>query len=156
MFEPTHQPTEQNMNFHRKPIRLLASVLSLLAVASLSQVSQATGTVSKGDLNGPWVIVLTGNTGCGISAMHVSVNLANGTGTATSQGNSTGCGIGTSTGLPFTIETLNGNGAGTASLGCGPGCGWNFEIQVAPDRSTFSLVDVTNSLNTLTGVAIHQ
>ena len=144
------------MNSHGKSRRLLAGVLSLLAAASLSQVSQATGTISKGDLNGSWIIVLSGNTGCGVSAMHVTVNLANGTGTATSQGNSTGCGAGTTTGEPFTIETLNGNGAGTAFLGCGSGCGWNFEIQVAPDRSTFSLVDVTNPLNTLTGVAIHQ
>lgn len=144
------------MSFHRKPNRLLVGALSVLAVASLSQVSQATGTVSKGDLNGPWMIALAGNTGCGVSALHVTVNLNNGAGTATSQGNSTGCGIGTSTGLPFTIEILNANGSGTASLGCGSGCGWNFQIQVAPDRSTFSLVDATDPLNTLTGVAIHQ
>ncbi len=144
------------MNSHRKPIRLLAGVLSVLAVASLSQVSQATGTVSKGDLNGPWMMALSGNTGCGISALHVTVNLNNGTGSATIQGNATGCGIATTTSLPFAIETLNANGSGTANLSCGSGCGWNFQIQVAPDRSTFSLVDVTDSLNTLAGVAIHQ
>jgi len=43
-------------------------------------------------------------------------------------------------------------------LTCGAGCGWGFAIQVSPDRSTFSLVDVNpaNPNNYLQGVAIHQ
>jgi len=44
------------MNFPHKPIRLFAGVLSVLAVASLSQVSQATGLIGKEDLAGPWAI----------------------------------------------------------------------------------------------------
>jgi hypothetical protein len=50
------------------------------------------------------------------------------------------------------------NGSGTANLSCGTGCGWDFNIQMAPDRSTFSLVDVSaaNPGNDLAGVAVHQ
>src|SRR5262245_49090886 len=35
---------------------------------------------------------------------------------------------------------MNSNGSGTANLVCGTGCGFNFNIQVAPDRSIFNLV----------------
>lgn len=69
-----------------------------------------------------------------------------------------GCGDGTTTGVTFTINTLNTNGSGTANLTCGVGCGWNFDIQVSPDRAMFNLVDVSsaNPGNYLEGVAIHQ
>jgi hypothetical protein len=61
------------------------------------------------------------------------------------------------TGQAFTISTISANGSGTANLACGVGCGWNLNIQV-PDRSTFSVVDVSaaNPSNYLAGVAVHQ
>jgi hypothetical protein len=45
-----------------------------------------------------------------------------------------------------------------ANLSCGASCGWNFDIQVAPDRSVFNVVDVStaNPNNLLEGTAIHQ
>jgi hypothetical protein len=62
------------------------------------------------------------------------------------------------TGQTFTVLTISANGSGTANLSCGTGCGWNFNIQVSPDRSTFSLVDVSaaNPSNYLSGMAVHQ
>jgi hypothetical protein len=48
------------------------------------------------------------------------------------------------------------NGSGTANLSCGSGCGWDFDIQVSPDKQTFNLVDVVNGGNGLAGVAIAQ
>jgi hypothetical protein len=56
----------------------------------------------------------------------------------------------------FNIISLNSNGSGTAGLTCGTGCGWTFAIQVAPDRSSFNMVDVTDPGNFLEGTAIHQ
>ena len=54
---------------------------------------------------------------------------------------------------------MSSNGSGTASLTCNNqvGCGWTFKIQVAPDRTVFNLVDITDvGNNFLEGVAIHQ
>jgi len=81
---------------------------------------------------------------------------ANGSGTANATYHSAGCGDGTARGLPITITSLNSNGSGTANLSCGTGCGFNFSIQVAPDRFTFNLVDVSDPGNYLEGTAIHQ
>jgi hypothetical protein len=69
-----------------------------------------------------------------------------------------GCGDGTSSGNTFTVQTLNANGSGTANLTCGTGCGWNLNIQVTPDRSTFNVIDVSsvNPGNYIEGVAVHQ
>lgn len=133
-------------------------VLGVGAVTSLVTASYATGNISKGDLAGPWVVSLNGNTGCGLVAMEATFTLnSSGTGTAslTTHGQ---CGDSTVTGQTFTVNTLNTNGSGTANLSCGTGCGWNFNIQVAPDRSTFNLVDVSsaNPGNYLSGVAVHQ
>ena len=75
---------------------------------------------------------------------------------ATNKGHTAGCGDSVTTGNTFTITSLTANGTGTAGLTCGTGCGWTFAIQVAPDRSTFNLVDLTDPNNFLEGVAVHQ
>jgi hypothetical protein len=133
-------------------------VVTIVAVISLSLVNRtkATGVIGKEDLAGSWVITLTGDTGCGISTIHLIVNLnSSGVGTVTNQSHTQGCGNSLTTGV-FTITTMNSNGSGTAGLTCGAGCGFTFQIQVAPDRTVFNLVDVTDPNNFLEGVAIHQ
>jgi hypothetical protein len=149
------------MNSQRKPFRLLAGVLSVVAVVSLSPVSQATGVIGKEDLAGPWAMTLTGDTGCGVStrlASQPALSISTGTGLVTVRSHTAGCGNPVST-EKFQILTLNANGSGTASLSCGNqgACGWQFKIQVAPDRTVFNLVDITDvGNNFLEGVAIHQ
>jgi hypothetical protein len=116
----------------------------------------ATANLNKGDLAGAWVVSLTGNTGCGLGTIQANFVLK-GTGTATVTMHAQ-CGDSVLTGQTFTVLTLSPNGRGTANLSCGTGCGWDFKIQVAPDRSTFSPVDVSaaNPGNYLAGVAVHQ
>jgi len=155
--------SKQSASGYGKPRRQMARfaflfVLAIAAMASLATPSYATGNIVKSDLSGSWVVSLTGNTGCGLVAMQANFTLnTNGTGTATliTHGQ---CEDSTLGGQNFTVITLNPNGSGTAGLTCGPGCGWTFNIQVAPDRSTFSLVDVAtiNPNNYLSGIAIHQ
>ena len=85
---------------------------------------------------------------------NVTLNSAgSGTGSLQTHGE---CGDSTLTGQSFTINSLATNGSGTAGLSCGTGCGWTFNIQVSPDRSKISLVDVSaaNSGNFLEGVAV--
>jgi len=133
-------------------------VLTIAAVASLVTAGHATGNINKGDLAGAWVVSLTGNTGCGLGTIQANFVL-NGTGTGTATVTTHAqCGDSVLTGQSFTVLTLSPNGSGTANLSCGTGCGWDFNIQVAPDRSTFSLVDVSaaNPGNYLAGVAVHQ
>jgi hypothetical protein len=148
------------MNYHRQPARLtVAIVLSLTVLFSVAKLSKATGTITKADLTGPWAMTLTGDTGCGISTSYVTFTLNSaGSGSATITSHTSGCGDHTSTGDAFTINTLNANGSGTANLSCGPGCGWNLNIQVAPDRSIFNVVDVSpaNPGNYLEGLAVHE
>ena len=64
----------------------------------------------------------------------------------------------TLTGQTFTILSLNADGSGTASLtGCGEGGGTcTFAIQVSADRSTFNVVDVSDSSNLWAGTAMHR
>jgi hypothetical protein len=134
-------------------------LIGLVALGLFARSGQATGTITMADLSGPWAMTLTGDTGCGISTSHVTFTLNSaGSGGATITSHSSGCGDITSSGLPFTINTLNPNGSGTANLSCGSGCGWNLNIQVSPDRSIFSVVDVSpaNPGNYLEGLAIHQ
>ena len=129
---------------------------ALVAVLSVVKVSSATGVVNKADLSGNWQIVLGGFTGCGQSTEIANINLnssGSGTGTVKTHGN---CGDSTVTGQTFTINSLSSNGSGTAGLSCGPSCGWAFTIQVSPDRSQMSLVDLTDPGNYLSGTAIHQ
>ena len=140
------------------PRRLaLLAALSIVAIISLTNTASAsTGNIVKSDLTGNWLIVLRGTSGCGFSSMQANVTLGStGTGTATIQSHGQ-CGDSTTTGQTFTIKTLAADGSGTAGLSCGPGCGWNFNIQVSPDRSKFNLVDVSSSNpgNYLEGLAV--
>jgi hypothetical protein len=154
---------EAAMNHRRRriaPARLvILAVLSLVTVTSLVKLGRASiGTVTKADLSGPWQIALNGNTGCGLVGMLFTGTLnaaGSGTGTLVTHGQ---CGDSTETGQTLTITSLNSNGSGTANLSCGPACGWNFNIQVSPDRSVFNLVDVStvNPGNFVAGVAVHQ
>ena len=145
------------MKKHCQLARLpLVAALSFVTLISLSTASWATGNVVKSDLTGTWQIALRGTTGCGFASM-LAVATLNSTGSGTATLHTHGeCGDSSLTGLPFTINTLKTNGSGTAGLACGTGCGWTFDIQVAPDRSSFSLVDVssTNPGNFLEGVAV--
>ena len=147
----------QNMS----PARfVILGVLCLAAVASLVNLSKASiGNISKADLAGSWqVSLVSSGGGCGAGTAQVNFTLNN-TGTATNAtevSHSSGCGDSVATGQTFTISALSSNGSGTAGLSCGPGCGFTFAIQVAPDRATFNLVDVTDPGNFLGGTAVHQ
>jgi hypothetical protein len=152
---------EDRMQLHRKAARIAAlAVLVTVAAVSLVKVSSATGSIgniTKADLAGNWLVTLYGQGGCGVGTSLVTFNLsASGTGTATNSGHTVGCGDTTTTGNTFTISTLSSNGSGTAGLTCGTGCGFSFTIQVAADRSTFTLVDITDPNNFLQGTAVHQ
>lgn len=138
---------------------VVPAVLSLVTILSLPKLGQATGTVTKADLSGPWAMTLTGDTGCGITTLYVTFNLStSGSGPANITSHTSGCGDSTNPNQTFAVFTLNPNGSGTANLSCGPSCGWNFDLQVSSDRSMFSVVDVSpeNPGNFLEGVAIHQ
>jgi len=146
-------------NHHQ--LRRLASVIVFSLVTSffLVKPSLATGTITKSDLSGRWQMTLTGITGCGLVSMLVNVTLnTNGTGTNAVIKTHGQCADSTSPGQTFQILTMTANGSGTANLSCGVGCGWNFNIQVSPDRSTFNLVDVdpSNPNNFIGGMAVHQ
>jgi|HubBroStandDraft_5_1064220.scaffolds.fasta_scaffold54065_2 hypothetical protein len=145
--------------------------LSVVAVMALATITWAQLTAKKvhaqalstpltiGQLEGPWSTTLIGNTGCGWTALNVTFRLGPaGKGLATYQSHTSGCGDGTTTGVTFEVQTLNANGSGTANLSCGPSCGWEFNIQVAPNREVFNLVDVdpANPGNYLAGVAVRQ
>lgn len=143
------------------PLALRTSLLVLFsigAVAVFTTPSFATGNVVKADLAGNWQITLYGQGGCGVGTSLVTFTL-NASGAATNaveKSHSVGCGDTSSSGNTFTIQSLNSNGSGTAGLSCGTGCGFTFSIQVAPDRSSFNLVDITDPNNFLIGVAVHQ
>ncbi len=105
-------------------------------------------------------MTIVGQTGCGFGttlytfALNASGSSSNVTGPITRLDVSDG----TSSGNMFTIQSLNADGSGTANLTCGTGCGWNLNIQVSPDRSTFNVIDVSpaNPGNYIEGVAIHK
>jgi hypothetical protein len=125
--------------------------------ARAQSAAQVPITISQ--LAGPWSVSLIGNTGCGWTSLLVTFTLGyGGHGTATYQSHTSGCGDGTTTDVPFVVQTVNANGSGTANLSCGPSCGWQFNIQVSPNREIFSLVDVdpANGGNYLSGTAIRQ
>jgi hypothetical protein len=152
---------EEAMNYFRQPARLvLLAVLSLVTIVTLVKLSRASvGTISKSDLSGNWQVTLfSSGGGCGVGTALVTFTLnASGVATnATEVSHSAGCGDTTSTGNTFTVSSLAANGSGTAGLSCGASCGFTFRIQVAPDRSVFKLVDVTDPNNFIGGVAIHQ
>ena len=144
--------------------RVRAAVLiavGMVAIVTMVRTSKASiGNVTKSDLAGPWQMTIVGQTGCGFGTTLYTFTL-NSNGTATNVTETThtaGCGDGTGAGNTFTIQSLNSNGSGTANLTCGTSCGWNLNIQVAPDRSTFNVIDVStaNPGNFIEGVAVHQ
>jgi len=147
------------MKNRRKFARLAIPVaLCLIAALALVKSSSASiGNITKADLTGAWVVSLYAQTGCGVGTSQVNFTLnAAGVSTAATNKLHNSCGDTTTTGNTFTITSLNTNGSGTAGLTCGVGCGWTFNIQVSPDRSTFTLVDLTDPLNFLEGTAVHQ
>jgi hypothetical protein len=147
----------------RARVRLAGlAALGLVAVVVLmARPSKATiGSIGKADLQGAWQMTVIGQTGCGFGTALYNFTL-NGSGIAsglTGKSHTAGCGDSTISGDSFTIQTLGANGSGTAGLTCGPACGWTLNIQVAPDRSTFNLIDVStsNPNNFIEGVAVHQ
>jgi hypothetical protein len=140
--------------------RLILSVaLSLITLFAVSEPSFATGNVVPADLAGNWQMTIIGETGCGFGTTLYTFTLnASGVATNVSGVSHSACGTGNFSGDSFTIQSLNANGSGTANLTCGIGCGWNLNVQVAPDRSTFTVIDVSaaNPGNFIQGVAIHQ
>lgn len=149
------------MKNHRQPVRLAFVIVFLLVTSVLlvRPISASIGVVTKSNLQGPWQIALNGNTGCGLVSMLVTVTLNSaGMGTNATITTHGQCGNSVVTSQTFQILSMTSNGSGTANLSCGVNCGWNFNIQVSPDRSIFNLVDVDplNPGNYLGGVAIHQ
>ena len=136
---------------------LAAAAVAFAACAAPAVGWAGVGLVTTADLYGPWVATLSGVTGCGPTAMHVTIsmnNLGTGTATVTTHGQ---CGNSVLTGQTFKVITLGTNGVGTAGLSCGAGCGWNLRFSISPDRQIMNLVDVdaVNPGNYLAGVAIH-
>jgi hypothetical protein len=148
----------------RTKYRQLGRLLPVLVVMSLTMMfsvrpSGATvGTITKADLSGPWQAALVGSSGCGTGTLLIDFTLnTSGTGSATLVGHSSGCGDTTVTGQTFNISSVNANGSGVAGVSCGVGCGFNFKIQVSPDRGTFNIVDTTDPIpNFWAGTAVHQ
>jgi len=143
-------------------VKKIAAVLAFSAISTAAMVapSEASiGTITKADLSGNWQMTLSGFTGCGNSAMLANFYVDY-TGSSTNVVLKTHgqCGDSTVTAQTFKVLTMSATGAGTANLSCGPGCGWNLVIQVAPDRSTFNVVDIdpVNPGNYIAGVAVHQ
>jgi hypothetical protein len=148
------------MKNHRQPGRLaVLAVLLLVTVGSLVTLSAAQAKMSPitiAQLAGPWQIALIGTTGCGSSSLLFTGTLnSSGTAVGTLIGSS-GCGLeGTST-QTLTIRSLGANGSGVANLTCGSNCGWDFFIQVSPNKQVFNLVDLDASNNYLGGTAVKQ
>jgi hypothetical protein len=152
------------MKKHRNMARL-AFILVLAAVAILSvvKVGRASGPINTENLQGAWQAAIIGFGGCANETIKVNFTLddtghsTNATLVAHAGGVPPGpCSDNTLTGQTFTITALDSHGSGTAGLSCGPGCGFTFEIQVAPNREVFNLVDVTDPRNFWEGTAIHQ
>jgi len=139
------------------PVRIaFITLAALISLISVVQPGGATGTITRADLSGPWAATWIGNSGCGFGTNYFTFTLNTaGSGSGTDLGLSSGCGSTNST-FTFAINSLNPNGSGTATIGCGVGCGWSINFQVAPDRSLFNFVDITNGGNELEGTAIHQ
>ena len=143
------------------PARVLVlGVLCLATVVSLVKLSRASiGNISKADLAGPWQVSLVsagGGCGAGTTQLNFTLNGSATTTNATEASHSSGCGNTVLTGQTFTVSALTSNGSGTAGLSCGPGCGFTFAIQVAPDRGSFTLVDMTDPGQFQGGTAVHQ
>jgi hypothetical protein len=152
--------TKSNVTYRNLARFASLAALSFCSIAAHAQTN-AQPAVTVSQLAGSWTAAMVGNTGCGFTSMYVTFTLDSvGTGTANITSNSAssnpGCGPGVNDGQTFVINTLNASGTGTANLSCGPGCGWEFNIQVAPTREIFNLVDTYNNGNYLAGTAVRQ
>ncbi len=150
-----------SMISNRKLARLASLAALLMTAIAAHGQSGLRPPMTVSQLAGSWQAALVGNTGCGFTSMLVTFTLDSaGAGTATITGNSAstnpGCGPSVSNGQTFTITSLSSAGNGIAGLSCGPDCGWNFNIQVAPNRQIFNLVDVVNDSNYLAGTAVRE
>jgi hypothetical protein len=159
--ELTRGDPMQTTTLHTNRVtRLIFSVaLSVITLFAVSKPSLATGNVVPADLSGNWQMTIIGETGCGFGTTLYTFTLnASGVATNVSGVSHSACGTGNFSGDSFTIHSLSANGSGLANLTCGTGCGWNLNVQVAPDRSTFTVIDVSasNPGNFIQGVAIHQ
>jgi hypothetical protein len=134
---------------------LLIATIAFVPVVASAQDANIAPEIKVAQLAGTWQIAVVGNTGCGQTSLLFTGTLSpSGQSTGTLIGNS-GCGPSNNT-QTFTINSLNANGSGTAGLSCGVDCGWNFTIQVSPNRQVINLVDVTDPNNYLAGTAVKQ
>jgi len=111
------------------------------------------------NLAGEWTVQLSDLTStCYYGTTLVRFNLsARGASTNASETiHSSFCGDSSTVNNSFSIQSLNANGSGRATLACGAGCASHFNIQVSADRSTFELVDVSDSGTVHNGWAIHE
>jgi hypothetical protein len=146
----------------QRQVASVAGALALLLVATVAfvpasaQDTKVNPAITVAQLAGPWQIAVVGNTGCGQTSLLFTGTLnAGGQSTGTLIGSS-GCGPSDNT-QTFTINSLNADGSGTAGLSCGDDCGWNFTIQVSPNKQVINLVDVTDGDgNYLAGTAVKQ
>jgi hypothetical protein len=142
------------MKTKSRPALLATLSLLLIIIITAAVPASATGNIVKSDLTGTWRMELRGNTGCGFVTMWVIAQITSGgSGDALLETHGQ-CGDSTLKFQTFTVKSLTAKGTGTATLSCGSGCGWLFNIQVAPDRSKFNLVDISDPGNYLEGVAV--
>jgi hypothetical protein len=130
-------------------------------VAGVGIRRSTAGNITKTNLAGPWQLALGGADHGGaekvsaVASFKLNAKAAASSMTVVFHG-SDGDGTDTET-YTFSVQTLNPDGSGTAKLVCaGTDCDLDFKIQVSPDRSTFSLVDVTKEDEFFFGTAIHQ
>jgi hypothetical protein len=50
----------------------VVAVLSLVTILSAAKLGEATGTITKEELSGPWVMTLAGDTSCSISSLYIA------------------------------------------------------------------------------------
>jgi hypothetical protein len=133
-------------------------------LAGAAVISSAADNIVTADLKGDWHVSLIGRQlrpECVPQDVQVSASAAM-TLNVVGAGNinatlRTSCGDGDVVNT-FAISDLNPDGSGMAHLDCGGTCGFDFSIQVSPDRSMFNLVTVspTDSGDMLAGVATRR
>jgi hypothetical protein len=134
------------------------------ALGGIAVISSVADNIVTADLKGDWQVSLMGHQlrpecvpqDVVVSAAAIMTLNAAGAGTINATLRTT-CGNGDVVNT-FAITALNPDGSGTAHLDCGGGCGFDFSIQVSPDRSVFNLVTVSaaDSGDMLAGVATRR